>query len=320
MPSTRAGHHGDAVYVFEDNGFDSSPSDTTFKVFGSDATLDTYDGSHNAARVFNADRKAAEIVEQLFDGSWSVTFDLSEPPWWLAGVFGQPSSSPISGSLYDHTYSLANDNDPVSLRLYLPTDGFNDYEMLPGCVIASVSIDQSPDGSPEVSISGAYAREPVRQSTPSVSIPSLSNDTYSNRDAEVQTDGNTVGKAQNVSASIEANNELVNEIGSENAVDFTPKTFAPSVTHDKIVWVGQTTDPLQRFKDSSSVSVSVTWDNGETGDAQYAVALDFSGSFPNQWSESGRNDPEADLIEELQEMALDATATVTVDETTPPGV
>lgn len=320
MPDTRAGHHGSIVYVFEDQGFDTTPTDSTFKVFGGNATPDTTEGSHNAVRVFNADRKAAEIIRQTFDGSWSVTCDLTEPPWWLAALFGQPSSvETATTGLYDHTYSLSNGNDPVSLRLYMPTDGFSDYEMFAGAVIANVSVDQSQDGSPELTINGAYAREPVRQSTPSVSIPDFAESTFSNRHAELQVGGTTVGRAQNTTINLEANTELVGEIGSENAVDFVPKAWEPNATHDKILWVGQAVDQLQRFKDATQASVSLAYDNGATGTDQFAVDFEVVDGFPNDWSESGRNDPDADLMQELQEMGEDATVTVTQDVATPPG-
>lgn len=323
-PDTRAGHHGDVVYVFEDNGFDSSPSDSTFKNFGSNATMDTFEGSHEAVRVFNADREAANIIRQNFDGAWSVTCDLGDPPWWLAAIFGQPTATVVSDPLYDFDYDFTNSNDPVSLRLYAPTDGFSDYEMVPGAVIAQVQVSQSTDGSPELSISGAYAREPVRQSSPSVSIPTFDEETFANRHAEVQVGGTTVGRAQNTNVDLQANTELVSEIGAENAVDFSPKTFAPDVTHDKIVWVGQSTDPLDRFKQATQANINLIYDNGESGSDQYKVDWQVSSSFPNSWSESGRNDPEADLMEELQEMGETASVTVTTDSHdgsgNPPGI
>ena len=319
MPDARAGHHGNVVYTFENQGFDTTPTDTTFKVFGGNATMDTFEGSHQAVRVFNADRHAAEVIRQLFDGAWSVSCDLTEPPWWLAGIFGQPTSTLLAGALYEHVYALNNGNDPTSLRLYMPTDGFAQYEMIAGAVIASVSVDQSPDGSPELSITGAYARKPERKSTPSVSIPDFTESTFSNRHAELKAGGTTVGRAQNTNVSLEANTELVDEIGSANAVDFSPKTFAPDVSFEKIKWVGQSVDPLDTFLNATVANINLVYDNGQTGDAQFAVDWQVSDPFPNQWSETGRNDPEADLTEELQHMGETAQVTVTQDVATPPG-
>lgn len=326
MPDSRAGHHGDIGYVFEDAGFDTDPTDTTIKTLGSNAVLDTFEASHQAVRKYNASRHAAEIIAQNFDGAWGASFELSEPPWWLAGVFGQPSTtgtdldSDGTNDIWSHEYSLSNGNDPVPLRFYLPTDGYSSYKVVPGAWIVSVSVDQSSDGSPEISLAGGYAREPYTDNTLSPSIPDFAESTYSNRHAEVQAGGTTVGKAQNTSLTLETGTEGVNEIGSENVVDYSPKSFEPDVTWDKILWVGEDVDPLQRFKAAASSSVDLIYDNGATGSAQYIVKWSASGSFPSQWSESGRNDSDADLMEELQEMAENATVTVTEDQASPPGV
>lgn len=328
MPEVRAGHHGDLVYVFEDAGYDATPTDTTMKVFGSNTVMDTFESGHQAARKYNASRTAAEIIDQNFDGAWGASFELSEPPWWLAGVLGQPTSTGTdvdgdgAADIWDYTYDLDNGNNPVSLRLYAPTDGFTNYEMIPGAVIVSMNVDQSQDGSPEISLTGGFAREPVNQSTPSVSIPDFSEATYSNRDAEVLVGGSSLGKAQETSLSVETGTDLVSEIGTGNMVDFSPKALEPDLTYDHIVWVGETVDLLQRFRDANDVTTKLSYDNGQTGSSTYAVEFSVVGSHPNQWSESGRNDPDADLTEELQDLGRDLDVVVTTTEGggSPPGI
>jgi hypothetical protein len=321
--SSRAGHHADVVFVIEDNGFNSSPNDTDFKEFGGNATLDTYDADHQSQRIINDERFADEIVESTFDGAWAVSAEgFTDPPWWFEAVFGNPSSTNVSGSLYDYDYSLTNSNDPRSLRLYMPTEGFGDYEMLGGCVITSVSVDQSNDGPPEISINGAYAQEPQTNSSLSPSVDDFSESSFVNRDAEVKHDGTTVGKAQTATLSIETNTELIMEIGSENAVDFSPKAFNPSITFDKIVDTGQTKDLLSIFRNYSAVTAELVFDNGETGDASYIVDFNVTNAVPDSWTESGRNDPEADLVEEVDMMGevADATITTSVGGGTVPGL
>lgn len=320
MPSTRGGQHGNLCYTFEDAGFNQSPNDTTFKPFGSNARMETFDAARQAERIFNASNVAVDIIRQNFDGGWGVTFDLSEPPWWLAGIFGQPSTANPVGNQYEHTYDFDNGNDPVPLRLYAPTDGFNSYYVTPGCWIVSVSIDQTDNESPSITLTGGYAKEPPEESSLSPTVPDFSQTTFSNRHFEVQTDGQAVGRAQNTNIELQTNTEGISELGSEEVVDFTPRTFEPSVTWDKIRYVGETVDAHQRFLDASQVTTKARWDNGETGDAMYVVEIDVTDSYPSQWSESGRNDPEEDLMEELQEMGQDATALVVSDDATPPGV
>jgi hypothetical protein len=319
-PDTRKGHHGDIAYTFEDAGYDSTPNDTTFKGFGGNATMDTFEGGRQAQREYNASRTAAEIIRQNFDGGWGVSFDLGAfPPWWLAAIYGQPTTSNPIGEQYEHSYDLANGNDPVPLRLYAPTDGFSEYYVVPGCWLVSASIDQGEDGTPEVSLTGGFARDPYEDTTLSPTVPNFSQSTYENRDAEAIVDGTTIGRSQSTSLSLETGTEGKSEIGTDKMVDFSPGAFEPSLTYDHIRWVGEQVDMHDRFVNATQVTTELKWDNGETGDAKYAVEVSVTGSYPDSWSESGRNDPDADLIEELQDMGEDATVLVVSDDATPPG-
>ena len=323
MPEARAGHHGNFTFVFENNGYDTDPSDETFKNFGSNQRLTTFEAGRQAQRIYNADNRAVEIIRQNFEGGWEVTANINTPPWWLAGLFGQPTSTNVSGDLYTYDYDLDNNNDPVSLRIYTPTDGFNDYDFLPGCVVGSVTVDQTQDSSPDVTISGFYGREPPSASSLSPTPPSLSESTYSNRDAELLVDGSSIGQPQNTTLEITQNPTQIRGFGTENVLDFVPGSWEPSCTWDKILATDQNLDPLQRFRDASQVNVSLDYDNGLTGEDEYSIEFDLIDAFPDSFNESGRNDPEEVLTRELQEMGEDATVTVTTDAGTsgnPPGI
>jgi hypothetical protein len=324
MTTSRSGHHGSVAYVFENNGYDSSPNDTTFKVFGGSTRLTTFDAAQQAARVFNADRTTAEIISQNFDGGWEITCDgFAEPPWWLAGILGQPTSTNISGSLYDYDYDLDNNNDPVPLRFYLPTDGFNDYAVIPGAVIVDAQINQTDDASPEVTLNGFYASEPSTESSLSPAVPDFGETSFSNRDAELLVDTDSVGAPQDTTVEIATGARDIRGFGSGDVIDFVPGTWEPSVTWSKIIATDQTVDPLSRFQGGSQVNVSLDWDNGLTGGDEYSIDVDATGSFPNEWSESGRNNPEENLVEEISEMCKDVDVTVTTDAGSsgnPPGI
>jgi len=326
MPDTRKGFHGDILYAFEDSGsFNQTGTITTDsgdpdKTFGSNATMDTFEGGRQAERKYNASREAAEIIAQNFEGGWGVTFELGAvPAWWLATIYGDPVSSNPTGSQYEHSYDLDNDNDPRSLRIYAPTDGFSNYYVVPGCWVVSASIDQSQDGSPEVNLTGGFASEPYEDDTITFDEVAFNDSTYSNRDAEVRVDGSTVGRSQDTSVTLETGTEGKSEIGTDTMVDFAPGAFEPEMTVDHIRWVGETVDFHQRFIDQTQATVELNYDNGETGDAKRAFEVDLNSAFPNGWSESNRNDPDADLLEELTEMAESADVLIVNETATPPG-
>jgi len=317
MGDARSGHHADVLYDTEPS-FDTAPSSPSPIPFGSNVTMDTYEGSHEAVRIFNADRRAADIIEQVFDGAWSITGELSEPPWWLSTVLGTPSSTVVVDPTYDHEYSLDVGGDPNSIRLYGPTEGFAEYDEIPGCVVATFSIDQSVPGNPEFTLSGAYAREPERNSTLSLSVPDLSERTCNNRKASLEVGGDSVGLVQSASLTVETGTEIIDELGTGHGVDFSPKVLAPSVGYEKIIATDQTLDPYTRFTGREQVDIVLGWDNGETGSAEYRVEFTIGAAFPDAWTQSGRNDPEADLTEDRTEQAEDVSAVVTGAYTSPP--
>jgi hypothetical protein len=88
---------------------------------------------------------------------------------------------------------------------------------------------------------------------------------------------------------------------------------------DHIRYVGETVDFHQRFIDQNQRTVEINWDNGETGNDKRAVEVNLNTSFPNQWTESNRNDPDADLLEELTEMGQDASVLLVNNVSSPPG-
>ncbi|AFH22173.1 hypothetical protein OSG_eHP18_00080 [environmental Halophage eHP-18] len=316
MPGSRSGHHGDIVYAFEPS-FNTGPSSPTFKTFGGNATVSP-DGDRNASRIYNADRKAAQIIPEVFNGSFSVTHEITDPMWYVSGILGEPTTANPSGSIYEHTYSLANDNDPKPIRVYLPTEGFNEYTVLPGCVITSLEIDTTQPDNPEATVSFDYAAEPFTDTSLDPTPPAFSKSTFSNRDGSLDIGGDIVARLQNANISVSGVNEMVNEVGAGARVDFRTGSYEPDMTFGKIIDTSQTVDPLDRFTGGAQVTAELTLDNGQTGDSKYQHIFTVKESFPDGFSESGRNDPDADLTEELDELGQDLEVQITVDVSTPP--
>lgn len=306
MPA-RSGRHAGLLYYWEDAGFKQTPNDSTAKPFGANATLDTREGSHNAVRVFNPQsREAAQIIEQNFSGSFTVSFELSNP-WWLGAVISQPSTTGSSAP-YEHTF---DGEDPSSMRLVSPVEGVGE-EALKGCVVSSASISADVPGNPQINLNGAYASEEIlNEGSASTTQPPLEERALTHRQATLSVAGSTESRIQSVSVDIENNNDMIDELGAAEPVDYSPKKREPSVDYGDIV---QDQSEQKRFYgDSASatspqrtiendVEIRLTFDNGKTGSDKNSLELILGGAFPDTYSRDGVGDAEADLEGELQEM------------------
>lgn len=318
MGDARAGHHADFVYLHEDgaDGLRGSPSDSTQKIFGANQTLDTYQGGHQAVRVWNSNRTAADVVKQLFDGAWSVSGELGPyPPWWLAEVFGTPSStSSVSTSVHTYGLNVAGTGDPQPMRIITEVSGASpSFDAILGCVPQTLTVNQDVPGNPEFTLDGVYAEPSTMGST--VTAPSFTDDSYTWSDARLDVNGSTIARVQNTGVTYELNADLIPELGSEYAVDFSPKVFAPQVEYEKIVRSTPSVDLGGRFLNGSAASAILDFDNGASGASLNRLEFRTGGAIGNDVGRSGQNDPEADLVDSLTEMALDATVVLETNST-----
>lgn len=318
MPSA-AGHQSRVSYLWEDDSSGnpdfatSSPNDTDNKPFGSDASLNTLEGSNNAVRVFDPNsREAREVIEQHFEGSWSVEFTLTNP-WWLAGVIDYDVGTSGSSAPYTHSF----DGDiPYTMRIVQGTEDIGSERILKGCVIASAEISTSTGGMVTVSLDGAYADEDLSTGGVGAAQPTVNERPLHFAHAKVQRDGSTVSLVQNVSVSIENNTDLIRELGSRIAVDYSPKKRSIDVSYGDIVedssevqrMYGSGTSPQNTVENTKPITVE--FDDGGSGSDKNSLTFNIGGAFLNSYSRSGVGDPEADLEGSMSEMAttVDAAA------------
>lgn len=313
MPA-RAGHHARLFYKWEDdsNGdpnFAGTPNDSDNKPFGSDATLSTFEGSNNAVRQFNPNsRDAREVIERQFDGSWSVEFTLTNP-WWLRSVIDNNVSTSGTSAPYTHTFS---GDVPYSMQITQQVeDPSTDTErVLKGCVVASAEISVSGPGEGTVTLEGAYADESFTSGVTLTSQPTINEDPLHFGEATLDRAGSTISLVQSVSVSIENNTDLIYELGSRTAVDYSPKVRSVSVTYGDIV---EDSDEVQRMYGSSGATspqsdvsneekLELIFDNGKTGSSKNLINVTLKNAFPDSYSRSGVGDPEADLEGTLSEI------------------
>jgi hypothetical protein len=312
-PEARAGHHADVVYVHEDGngGFNSSPSDSTHKIFGGNTTADI-DGSRDPVKIWNSARTSAEHVSRVFDGGVTIDGELGAyGPWWLSEVYGSASEAGSTAPSVYH-YQLDVGGDPRSMRVLAPIDGMASVNVAKGVVPQTLTISENFPDNPTFTLDCVYAQEELTTST--ISVPSFTYGTYNNAEAQMQIGGTTIGRLQNWTLTANLNADLVGEIGSSVMVDFSPKAFEPTVDAQRIVTTSASTAPenlLQHFYGGgtgythapSTATVSITLDNGSTGASMHRQNYSVIGAIPSDLSRTNINDPDADLLREVSEMA-----------------
>lgn len=323
MPSA-AGHDVRVSYLWEDDGSGnpdfatSSPDDTDNKPFGSDATLRTRQGSNNAVRVFDPnDREAREIIEQMFNGSWSVEFNMTNP-WFLRGVLHNSVSTTGASAPYTHSF---DGTVPYSMQLVEGNESTgNEYE-LRGCVISSCSISASVGGMVTVSLEGAYADEKQVVTNDVASLtaqPPVNEKPLHFGQAQLKRGGSTLSLIQNADLTIENNTDLIGELGTRKAVDYSPKVRNIDISYGDVVeddsevkrMYGDSASSTPQQKVDNTATITFLFDNGETGPDKNLIKFNLTGNTANSYSRSGGGDPEADLEGTLAELtpSIDATA------------
>lgn len=311
------------VYLHEDGAgsFNSTPSDSTHKIFGGNATADI-DGSRDPVKIWNSARTPAEHVARVFDGGFTVNGELGPyGPWWLSGLYGSPSEAgSVAPSVYH--YQLDVGGDPRSLQLLVPVSGMSSVNQVTGAVPQTVTISENFPENPTFTIDGVYAAEDLISSA-GVSVPSFTYQTYSNANAGLTVGGTTIARLQNTDLTVNVNTDLVGEIGSSVMVDFSPKAFEPDISAERIVAKSASGSPcnfIQHFyggslnyqHQPSTANVVVTYDNGSTGASTHKQTYTLTGAFPESLSRTNINDPENDLLRSVEEMARDLDVKVEI--------
>jgi len=303
------------VYRWEDTFAGGSPTDTTWKTFGRDVTVGTLEGSNNAVRMFDpGSREAKEIIETNFEGSFSVSFTLSNP-WWIPAVIAEATSSGDTAP-YTHTF---DGEMPQSMELMQGLETRDQERLLLGCIVTSCTIDATVPDEVTVSLDGAYATE-----DPSTNVSDLTSQVaatvrpYTYAETQLHLAGSPLQRIQNASLTIENNTDIIEELGSRFGVDYSPKERNPSINYSSIV-SDQNEDKLARMYGGSAADgpadrvmnkeeIRMIFDNGETGSAKQSIEFVLTGAFPDSHSRSGIGDPTSDIEDELDEMALSVKA------------
>lgn len=300
-------------FLWEDNGYTQSPTDSTPKTPGYDAQFTTAEATNNGQRIYLPhSRTAVDIKEGVFDGSWAVQFDLSDP-WWLRACFGAPSTSG-SGPTYDHVY----DGTPDPLRWVIGYPDTTTERVLTGCVAARASVQPTVgEAVAQVVLEGFYASEESNSPGSLTTQPTPDYDVLNYVDARLDLDGTEQTIMQDASLELVLNTAAIRGWTSRFPIDYSVANFEPALDYSKL---RDASDAAREnvYGGSSSMQediptdpVTLDFDNGETGSSTNQVTFSATGTFPESYGESGIGDVTQLTTEELNRMIGDVSVTAT---------
>lgn len=294
---------------------------------GANATLDTAEASNNGTRItLPASRLSVSIEPGTFDGSWAISFALTNP-WLLEGLYGAPSTTDNGDGTYTHTYSMG---EPASFQILEGYDTSTAAERaLQGCVPARVTADPSvgEDGVVPCVMEGFYAFEDTDTGVTLTAQDTLDADTLDYGDARLDIDSTTQQIVQDASIELAINPlEAVQGFGSRFAIGYLAGMFEPQIDYSKIK---QDADAIDRVYGGASTSIqedidnqaplTLDFDNGvAAGSGKNRIVFNGSGSFPESYGEDGAGDPRSAIQENLNEMLENVTVKATNETATPP--
>lgn len=322
MPAP-TGAHTTLWYKWED-GFGNAPaSGDAKKPYGGDASLTQFEGSNNAVDIFQPNsREMAQIIEQHFDGSFSIDFEITNP-WWLQAVISKASTTDNGDGTYTHEFT---GDLPRPMRIYAgyeanaTSSGDPGRRVLEGCIVQQATIDTSVEDTASASISGAYINESWETLTSLDAQPELNHDVMNYADAMLSLGGSTLSLVQDASVEINNNTDIIRELGTRIGVDYSPKARVPSVDYTKIrednsevedMYGSQAASAVQETVDSDK-PMSYSLDNGKSaGNGKNTMSLDMDGAFPESLSTENLGNPQEDLQESINRRLRTITVSAT---------
>jgi len=230
MPTTRqavAGHNTRVAYDYEDD-FGTTPGTPSWKVPGVDTAVTTKEGTHNVVKLFDPDsREATELIEELFEGTLSVEFVLSNPDWIPLVIAPGDGSSPekFSGDF------------PTSSTWVVGDEVRDQEDVLNGVVCTDCEISCEVPGEFTVSLDFAYANQSTESSVGSVGPsdqPTPSNPPLTFSEAKYTVGGTEIEIVSNASLSISNNPDMLGDFGTNIPVDYSPKERAVDTSYTKV--------------------------------------------------------------------------------------
>ena len=295
MTTTRqavAGHNTRVAFDYEDT-FATAPGTPSWKLPGVDTTVTTKEGTHNVVKLFDPDsREATELIEELFEGTLSVEFVLSNPDWIPLVIAPGDDGSP-------ETF----DGDFPTSSTWVIGDTVRDQEdVLNGVVCTDCEVSCEVPGEFAVSLDFAYANQTTESSVGSVGPadqPTPSNPPLTFSEAKYTVDGTEIEIVSNASLTIANNPDMLGDFGTNVPVDYSPKERAVDSSYSKVKQKSPGVDERNDLYGGASTVQDNDPDQDqlvfEASDGTRTISFETGPAALDTLSEEGLGDPESDV-------------------------
>ena len=304
----RTGASSYVRYDWEDTFGTSAFNNSTHKAFGLNARLGSWTLGHSPKDLPRLNQvEVAQYAYGQQTGSLSVDFVLSNP-WIFRALYGAQATT--GSGPYVHTWGTTGDVSgaktitPFSVEIGFAAEDANIVRAATGCILNSLSIGATIDGTVDCSADITYGNETDNGTTYHASPP---NDDvnfpytfahgslhwYGDDGADTDSDNSKVAELQSANVTFSQNPALLYTVGSHKAVssfrrvfDITGNFQASWVNNKKLL---QLLDQIEKPNTSSiregvagaAVDAILTFDNGGTGTAKKSITIKLSGVRPD---------------------------------------
>jgi len=280
----------------------------THKAFGLNARLGSWTLGHSPKDLPRLNQvEVAQYAYGQQTGSLSVDFVLSNP-WVFRALYGAQATT--GSGPYVHTWGTTGDVSgaktitPFSVEVGFAAEDANIVRTATGCILNSLSIGATIDGTVDCSADITYGNEADNSTSYHASPP---NDDvnfpytfahgelrwYGDDAADTDAAGSKIAELQSANVTFSQNPALLYTVGSHKAVssfrrvfDITGNFNASWINNKKLL---QLLDQIEKPNTSSiregvagaAVDAILTFDNGGTGVNKKAITIKLSGVRPD---------------------------------------
>ena len=312
----RTGGSSYVRYDWEDTFGTAAFNNSTHKAFGLNARLGSWTLGHSPKDLPRLNQvEVAQYAYGQQNGSLSVDFVLSNP-WLFKALYGASGAPSESGGSYTHTWGTTGDVSgaktitPFSVEVGFAAEDANIVRTATGCILNSLSIGATIDGTVDCSADITYGNEADNSTSYHASPP---NDDvnfpytfahgelrwYGDDAADTDAAGSVIAELQTANITFAQNPALLYSIGSNKAVssfrrvfDITGNFQASWVNNKKLLQLlDQIEKPGTSFiragQSGSAVDAILTFTNGGTGATLKKITIRLSGVRPDSISIDG---------------------------------